>query len=82
MNDHFSLPDLIHNQIIADRKSSEAGLACRSPDMRRSRDPRSLMFNSSHETPCGLAIVRYYVCKNLIKIGKRAVFISELHALR
>jgi hypothetical protein len=40
------------------------------------------MFNSSHETPCGLALVRCYVCKNLIEIGKRAVFISELHALR
>jgi hypothetical protein len=82
MNDHLVVPDLIHDQIFANQKSSKARLACRSPDMRRDRNARSRMFNSSNETACGLPIVRSYVRKNLIEIGKCATFISELHALR
>jgi hypothetical protein len=31
MNDHLVVPDLIHDQIFANRKSSKAGLPCRSP---------------------------------------------------
>ena len=37
---------------------------------RQSPQPRSRMFNSSNETACGLPIVRSYVRKNLIEIGK------------
>jgi len=50
--------------------------------MRRSGNARRRTFNSSDETPCGLPIVRSYVRKNLIEIGKCAAFKSQLHALR
>src|ERR1700681_2625179 len=79
MNDHFVVPDFIHDQILANRKSQEAGLPLRSPDMRRSRNPLRRAFNTRDHAPGGLPIVRSYECKNLIEVGKCAALISQLH---
>jgi hypothetical protein len=82
MNDYFVVPDFIHDQILANRKSQEAGLSCRSADTGRSRYPLCYSFDTSDKAPGGLPTVRNNVGKNLIEIGKCAAFISELHALR
>jgi len=82
VNDHFILSNLINDQIVANRKSSESDPACCLPYVRRSRDPSSRAFNPSDKTTCRHRIVRSYVRKNLIEIGERSAFISELHALR
>jgi hypothetical protein len=72
VNDHFVVSKFVHDQIFSDRKSQEAGLPRRSTDMRRSGNARSRMFNSSDETAGSLPVVRSYVRKNLIEIGKCA----------
>jgi hypothetical protein len=81
-NDHLVAHDFIHDQIFADRKAQEAGLACRASNVWRSGNPRRHSFNTSDKAPRGFPTVRSYVCKNLIEIGKCAAFISELHAPR
>ncbi len=82
MNDHFILPDLIYDQIVADRKSPESAFACRLAYVWRSGDPRRHFFNARDETGCRFRIVCSNVRKNFFEIGKGAAFISKLHALR
>jgi hypothetical protein len=47
-----------------------------------SGNPRRHAFNTGDQAARCVPIVLCYVCKNLIKIGERAAFVSELHALR
>ena len=70
VDNHCIRRDFIHDQIFPNRKSQEAGLPCRSTDMRRSGNARSRTFNSSDETACSLPIVRSYAPKDLSEIGK------------
>ena len=82
MNDDFVLSDLIHDQIIADGKAPEVRFACRLANVRRRRDSRRNLFDTSNKARGGWGIVLCYVGENLIEIGKRSAFKPELHALR
>src|SRR5258708_38887022 len=82
MNDHFVVADLIHDQVVADRKSSESGFACCLSDVGRGGNSCSNVFNASDESRRRFPIVCRYVCKNLIEIDERTTLISQLHAFR
>jgi hypothetical protein len=82
MNDHLILPDFVHDQIVTDGEPSEYGFACRLSHIWRGRNSCGNVFNASDKTRRRLPIVRRYVRKNLIEVGKGAALISELHAIR
>jgi hypothetical protein len=82
VNDHIVFPDLIHDYIIADRKSSETEFARRSPDVRGVRYPFRRVFYPDDKPSSRFPIIGSHVCKNFVEIGEGAAFIPKPHALR
>jgi hypothetical protein len=75
VNDHFVLPDFIHDQIITDGETPKVRFACCLAHEWGAGDSCGNFFNVSNKTRSRRGIVLRNVCENLIEIGKRAAFI-------
>ncbi len=82
MNNDLALFDFVYDQVVANRKSSEFGIARCCAKMRSFSDLRRRLFDTCNELSRCLTTVFGNVCENLVKIGQRTAFESEFHALR
>jgi hypothetical protein len=82
LNNDLVRSDFVHDQVAADRKPSEFGIACRYPQMRLLGDQPCHLFDTCDELGCCARVVFRNVCKNIVKVGERTAFEPELHALR
>jgi hypothetical protein len=82
VSDYFISSDLIHEQVVPDRKLPESRFASRGAQIRRFGNQRCGLFDAGDKACRGRSVVFRNVCKNLIEIGESATFIPELYALR
>jgi len=82
MDDHFVLPDFVHDQIVADRKSSKSRFARRfaHDGVSASRAAGCSMRATSRAAASRLSRAMY--AKIFVEIGERTAFIPQFHALR
>ena len=72
MNDDFVLTDLIHDQIIADRKSTEIRFACCLAHEWCLGNSCCDFFYADNQACSRCRVILRNICENLIEIGKRA----------
>src|SRR4051812_20833741 len=82
MNDDLRRSNLVNDQIVANRKSAELGVACRLANIGSMADPHGSIFDASDKPSGRPAIVCGYVLKYFFEIREGSAFIADLHALR
>ena len=75
VNDNFVLSDLIHDQIIAHRKTPEVRFACCLAHEWCLSNSRCNFFYAHNQACSRCRVILCDICENLIEIGKRAAFI-------